>query len=40
MALAREYLTTYGPERFAFVVRHAREAAPCGGDGEALRRHP
>jgi Replication initiator protein A len=27
MALAREYLTTYGPERAAFVVRHALEAA-------------
>ena len=27
MALARDYLTTYGPERAAFVVRHALEAA-------------
>jgi hypothetical protein len=27
VALAREFLTTYGPERAAFVVRHALEAA-------------
>jgi replication initiator protein A len=27
VALARDYLTTYGPERAAFVVRHALEAA-------------
>jgi len=27
MVLARDYLTTYGPERAAFVVRHAIEAA-------------
>jgi hypothetical protein len=27
MALAQDYLTTYGPERSAFVVRHAVEAA-------------
>jgi hypothetical protein len=27
MALAQEYLTTYGPARAAFVVRHALEAA-------------
>jgi phosphoglycolate phosphatase-like HAD superfamily hydrolase len=27
MALARDYLTTYGSERAAFVVRHALEAA-------------
>ncbi len=27
MALARDYLTTYGPERAAFVVRHALGAA-------------
>ena len=27
MALAQDYLTTYGPERAAFVVRHALEAA-------------
>jgi hypothetical protein len=26
-ALARDYLTTYGPERAAFAVRHALEAA-------------
>jgi hypothetical protein len=26
-ALAQDYLTTYGPERAAFVVRHALEAA-------------
>jgi hypothetical protein len=27
VALARDYLTTYGPERSAFIVRHALEAA-------------
>jgi hypothetical protein len=27
VALARDYLTTYGPERSAFVVRHALKAA-------------
>ena len=27
MALAQDYLTTYGPERSAFIVRHAVEAA-------------
>jgi hypothetical protein len=27
VALAQDYLTTYGPERAAFVVRHALEAA-------------
>jgi hypothetical protein len=27
VALAQDYLTTYGPERSAFVVRHALEAA-------------
>jgi hypothetical protein len=27
VALARDYLTAYGPERAAFVVRHALEAA-------------
>ena len=27
VALAQEYLTTYGPERAAFAVRHALEAA-------------
>jgi hypothetical protein len=27
VALARDYLTTYGPERSAFVMRHAVEAA-------------
>ena len=27
MALVRDYLTTYGPERSAFIVRHALEAA-------------
>jgi hypothetical protein len=27
VALARDYLTTYGPERSAFAVRHALEAA-------------
>jgi hypothetical protein len=27
MALAQDYLTTYGPERAAFVVRHALDAA-------------
>jgi hypothetical protein len=27
MALARDYLTTYGPERAAFVVRHVVKAA-------------
>jgi hypothetical protein len=27
VALAQDYLTTHGPERAAFVVRHALEAA-------------
>jgi hypothetical protein len=27
MAPAQDYLMTYGPERSAFVVRHALEAA-------------
>jgi hypothetical protein len=27
MALAQDYLTTYGPERAAFVVRHTLETA-------------
>jgi hypothetical protein len=31
VALARDYLTTYGPERATFVVRHALEAAKAVG---------
>ena len=30
VALAQDYLTTYGAERAVFVVRHAVEAAKAG----------